>query len=322
MAEIATCWAASEGHAGMENQAVGLAERLGAPFRVKRLKPRAPWTWLPSGWWPAPLVALKPGSDELAPPWPDLLITSGRRSAPYSLYVKRASGGRTFTVHIQNPQCRLDRFDLVVPPRHDRLSGPNVVETFGALHRVTPERLRREAEKFRASVAHLPRPLVAVLVGGPNRVYSMPTEAVADLARKLRALDCGLAVTPSRRTGEMNLATLRNALAGAPAQVWDFTGDNPYFGWLGLADAVVVTCDSVSMASEACATGKPVFVAELPGGNARFQAFHRGLREAGYTRPFEGRLERWTYQPLDDVGMVAAEVRRRFAAREVRRSAA
>lgn len=322
MADIATCWAASEGHAGMENQAVGLAERLGAPFRVMRLKPRAPWTWLPSGWWPAPLMALKPGSDALEPPWPDLLITCGRRSVPYSLYVKRASGGRTFTVHIQDPQCRLDRFDMVVPPRHDRLSGPNVVETLGSLHRVTPERLRREAEKFRSSVAHLPRPLVTVLVGGPSRAYAMPTEAIAELARKLRALDCGLAVTPSRRTGAMNIATLRNALAGAQAVVWDFTGDNPYFGWLALADVVVVTCDSVTMASEACSTGKPVYVAQLPGGNAKFEAFHRSLREAGYTRPFDGRLERWTYPPLDDTGMVAAEVRRRFAARAARRPAA
>ena len=315
MAEIGSCWVVSEGHAGMENQAVGLAERLGAPFRIKRVHPRPPWVWLPSGWWPAPLLALGPDSDPIEPPWPDLMITSGRRSAPYSLLVRRASRGRTFTVHIQNPQARLDRFDLVAPPRHDRLAGPNVVETFGALHRVTRERLAAEADRFRASVAHLPRPLVAVLIGGPNRAYEMTTETIAGLAHKLRGLQAGLAVTPSRRTGEMNVATLRSALAGAPAVVWDFSGDNPYFGWLGLADAIVVTADSVSMASEACSTGKPVFVAGLPGGNPKFRTFHAQLRQAGFTRPFEGRLERWTYQPLDDAATVAEEVRRRYAAR-------
>lgn len=317
MPEIGACWVASEGHAGMENQCLGLAERLGAPVEVKRLHPRAPWTWLPPGWWPAPALALGPGSDRLVPPWPDLMITCGRRSVPYALHVRRASRGRTFTVHIQDPQTRLDRFDVVAPPRHDRLSGPNVVETFGALHRVTQERLREEAAKFRASVAHLPRPLVAVLVGGPNGAYEMTTETVAEIARKLRGLGAGLAVTPSRRTGGMNVATLRNALAGAPAVVWDFAGDNPYFGWLGLADAVVATCDSVSMLSEACFTGKPVFVAELPGGNPKFRAFHAAMREAGYTRPFDGRLASWTYRPLDDTGAVAAEVRRRFAARKL-----
>jgi mitochondrial fission protein ELM1 len=317
MAEIGSCWVVSEGHAGMENQAVGLAERLGAPFQVKRVHPRAPWVWLPAGWWPAPLLALRPDSSPFAPPWPDLLISSGRRSAPYSLLARRESRGRTFTVHIQNPQARLDRFDLVAPPRHDRLSAPNVVSTFGALHRVTRERLAAEAEAFRASVAHLPRPLVAVLIGGPSRAYQMTTEAVAGLAQKLRGLGAGLAVTPSRRTGEMNLATLRSALAGAPAVIWDFVGPNPYFGWLGLADAIVATADSVSMISEACFTGKPVLIAELPGGSPKFRAFHAGLRAAGFTRPFEGRLESWTYQPLDDTGTVAAEVRRRFAAREL-----
>ena len=317
MAEIESCWVVSEGHAGMENQAVGLAERLGVRFEVKRVHPRKPWVWLPSGWWPAPLLALDGDSSPLEPPWPDLLISSGRRAAPYALHVARASQGRTFTAHIQDPQCRLSRFDLVAAPRHDRLSGPNVVATFGALHRVTQELLRAEAEKFRASVAHLPRPLVAVLVGGPNRVYEMRTETVAGLAQKLRGLGAGLAVTPSRRTGAMNLATLRNALAGAPAVVWDLAEPNPYYGWLGLADAIVVTSDSVSMASEACFTGKPVFVADLPGGAPKFRAFHAALREAGYARPFTGRLERWSYQPLDDTGMVAAELRRRYAARAV-----
>jgi mitochondrial fission protein ELM1 len=86
-----------------------------------RVWPRRPWTWLPAGCWPVPLSALGPGSDELAPPWPDLLITTGRRSVPYGLLVKRLSGGRTFTVHIQRPQTRTERFDLVVAPRHDRL---------------------------------------------------------------------------------------------------------------------------------------------------------------------------------------------------------
>lgn len=315
MADIASCWVASEGHAGMENQCVGLAERIGAPFEVKRLHPRPPWTWLPPGWWPAPMLALGRGSAALAPPWPDLMITCGRRSVPYALHVKQASGGRTFIAHIQDPLARLDRFDLIAAPRHDRLRGPNVAQTFGALHKVTPARLAAEAERFRASLAHLPRPLVCVLVGGPNGAYEMPTEAVAGLAQKLRGLGAGLAVTPSRRTGAMNVATLRSALSGAPAVVWDLAGDNPYFGWLALADYVVVTCDSVSMVSEACFTGKPVLVVDLPGGNAKFLAFHGAMRQAGFTRPFEGRLERWTYQPPDDTGAVAAEVRRRFAAR-------
>lgn len=312
------CWALSEGHAGMESQCVGLAERVGLPFRTLRVHPRPPWTWLPAGCWPAPLAALRPGSDALAPPWPELLISSGRRSVPYALLVKRASRGRTFTVHIQRPQTRTTRFDLVVTPRHDRLTGSNVIETLGALTRVTPERLAEAAARFSPMLAGLPRPLVAVLVGGSNRAYTMTPNLTRTFVDRLAALaereGAGLALTPSRRTGRENLEILRERLAGLPAVIWEFTGENPYFGFLALADLIVVTPDSVNMVSEAATTGKPVMVAELAGGNAKFRAFHEAMRRAGHTRPFRGHLERWHPPPLDETGRVAEAVKRHLFA--------
>lgn len=314
------CWALSEGHAGMENQCVGLAERIGLPFRTLRIRPRPPWTWLPAGCWPAPLAALGPGSDAITPPWPELLISSGRRSVPYNLLVKRQSRGRTFTVHIQRPQTRTQRFDLVVTPRHDNLRGANVIETLGALHRVTPARLAEAAARFAPMVAALPRPLVAVLIGGSNRAYRLTPAALGELAAHLGALarreGAGLAVTPSRRTGGENIDILKQRLVGLPTVIWEFAGENPYFGFLGLADAIVVTPDSVNMVSEAAATGKPVMVAALPGGNAKFRAFHASMQQAGHTRPFRGRLERWQPPPLDETGRVAEEVKRRLLARD------
>ena len=111
------------------------------------------------------------------------------------------------------------------------------------------------------------------------------------------------------------VAELRARLAGTAANIWDGTGANPYFGYLALADAIVVTGDSVSMVSEAASTGKPVYVFDLPGGSAKFRAFHDGLRSDGITRPFAGKLERWTYRSLDDTAVVAAEVRRRLELR-------
>ena len=120
-------------------------------------------------------------------------------------------------------------------------------------------------------------------------------------------------MTASRRTGDTNAAILRDALSTCPAYVWDGEGDNPYFGFLGLADTIVVTADSVSMVSEACATGKPVYVVELEGGSAKFARFHEGLRAAGITRAFDGNLESWTYAAPDDTAKVAAEIVRRLA---------
>jgi len=313
-------WVVTPGHAGMENQAVALAEAVGLPFAVKRVRPRPPWTWLPPGWWPAPLAALGADSDPIVPPWPRLMISCGRRAVPYALYVRRASGGATMTVHIQNPQTRLDRFDLVIPPRHDHLRGNNVVETLGSLHRVTPARLADAADTFAASVADLPHPRVAVLIGGSNACYTLTPAIVERLAGELKDLGAGdgagLMVTPSRRTGADNVATLIRALADAPARVYRFEGENPYFGYLGLADAVIVTADSVNMVCEACATGKPVHVVPLDGGNAKFNEFHARMREAGYTRPFRGRLENWSYDPPDDTARAAEAVRTALAARE------
>ena len=97
--------------------------------------------------------------------------------------------------------------------------------------------------------------------------------------------------------------------------IWDGSGDNPYMGYLALADVLVVTADSVNMVSEAAATGKPVFVVDLKGGSRKFRLFHEDMRGKGITRPFEGRLETWIYPPLQETARAAEEIRRRFADR-------
>ncbi|MBM3489117.1 MAG: hypothetical protein FJX68_01495 [Alphaproteobacteria bacterium] len=317
----AVVWAISEGHAGMENQCLGLAERLALPTAVLRLRPRAPWTWLPAGYWPWPLAALGPGSDRPAPPWPRLVLSCGRRAVPYALTIGRVSHRRTALVHIQNPQARLSAFDWVVAPEHDRLAGDNVIATLGALHRVNAVRLATAAARFAEGLAHLPRPLVTVLLGGSSRHHRLTAAAASRLAEQLAALarqGFGLAITPSRRTGEANLAILRERLAGSGAYLWDFRGDNPYFALLALADIILVTEDSVTMASEAAFTGKPLFVIGLEGGGRRLAAFHSGLRQAGHARPFAGRLEAFRPpRPLDEPGRVAALLASRLARRFV-----
>jgi len=314
-----TCWVVTDGKPGMENQALGVAEAVGFETTIKRIRVRAPWRWLPPSLWFDRFAALHYSGDALDPPWPDLLIGCGRMSVPYSLAVRRKSLRQTFTVQIQNPAVSPRRFDLVVPPHHDHMKGENIFETRGAVHRVTPERLSAEADKFRAQLAHLPRPLVAVLIGGNNKCYAITPDITRKLADDLislaRDFGAGLAVTPSRRTGAENEKVLREALADAPAVIWDGTGDNPYFGYLGLADAVVVTCDSVSMVSESASTGKPVYVVELEGGNRKFRDFHATLREDGITRPFAGVLETWSYPEMNDTAQAAEEIKRRIKLR-------
>lgn len=311
-----SCWIVTEGHVGMDNQCIGLAEAAGLAYRMLPMRVPGSLRWLPSRWWPRPLAL---GADgPYGPPWPQVLIGCGRCSVPVLLAVRRASGDRTFTVFVQDPHTAPERFDLVVVPHHDRTRGPNVVVTRGATHRVTAEVLQGAAARFRARLAHLPSPRVAVLIGGSNRRQVVSPQVVATLTERLRGLctqhGAGLMVTPSRRTGAANEAALRAGLAGLAAEVWDGSGENPYFGYLGLADAVVVTADSVSMVSEACSTGKPVYVYELEGASGRLRRFHEQLRAQGVTRPFTGALERWCYAPLDDTQRAARELRERLAA--------
>ncbi|MBI10396.1 MAG: hypothetical protein CMM55_12820 [Rhodospirillaceae bacterium] len=310
-------WVLTEGMAGMVTQAVGLAEAVGLPFKEKTIRLRSPWRWVPPRLWPPGLMGLDPSSDPLAPPWPDLVISCGRKSIGPALAVKRASGGRSFCAHIQNPHVRLHAFDLIVVGTHDDLTGNNVIVAKGAIHRVTQNRLCEAAAEYRESLVGLPRPLTAVLVGGANRVYTMSPNDVAGFAGKLASFSDAtggtLLVTPSRRTGASNVATLKDGLRGHCVKIWDGTGENPYFGYLAHADQIVVTCDSVSMVSEACATGKPVYVFDLPGGSAKFKRFHQALRDEGITRPFTGEPQDWRYEPFNDTTRVAAEICRLLA---------
>lgn len=310
-------WVLTDGKAGTRNGALGLAAAVGLPVIDKHIDSRPPWRWLPPRLWLPGVLGVGAGGDPLIPPWPRLLVSAGERSVGPALAVKKLSGGATFCVHIHHPRVNPARFDLVTASAHDRLTGPNVRTTLGALHHVTREKLAADARKFEVRYAHLPRPLVAVLIGGANRVYRFDratAERLADgLARICEESGCGLLITASRRTGPENEALLRERLKGLPAEIWDGTGDNPYFAFLGLADSIIVTGDSVNMVSEACYTGKPVHVFRLPGGSGtKFDRFHESLVETGITRPFKGWLENWQYDPLDERTALAAEIRGRL----------
>ena len=219
-AKAATCWVVSDGKPGMENQCLGLAEALDLAAEVKRIRARAPWRWLPPRLWRDPLAALAPDGDLLRPPWPDLVIASGRLSVAPVLAVRRAGGGAVRVIQIQNPVVDPDRFDLVIAPEHDRLRGANVIATRGALHRMSEERLRAAAAAYAPRVSHLPHPRVAVLIGGTNRSYRMTEDAIRRLAAQLATLardqGFGLLITPSRRTAREHLAILDHALECPP----------------------------------------------------------------------------------------------------------
>jgi hypothetical protein len=306
----------------MRSQALGLAEATGLPFREILLSVRRPWAWLPPQLWLAPLAAAREDGRPLMPPWPDLVIGCGRNTVRPALAIRRVSGGATLAVHVQDPRFHREEFDLVVVPEHDRLRGPRVIVTKGALHRVTPQRLAAERRRFPA-LDGLPRPVLGVLIGGSNRAYRFGLPQLAGIAEKvalaLRSSGGSALVTASRRTGAAGVALLRERLAGCAAEIWDGRGDNPYYAYLAVADVLLVTADSVSMISEAAATGKPVYILGPDGGDGKFARFHATMEKLGITRTFAGKIEAWSYTPLDDNDRAGAALRRLVAARSVER---
>ncbi|HEX3864634.1 MAG TPA: mitochondrial fission ELM1 family protein [Stellaceae bacterium] len=311
-------WVLHDGKPGMASQALGLAAATGFAFVEKRLSVRRPWKWLPPVLWFAPLAAISENGLRLRPPWPDLVIGCGRNTASPALAIRRASGGRTIAAQVQDPRTGHDEFDLLLVPAHDRLRGARVMVTQGAIHGVTPDRLAAERRRFPAFDA-LPRPIIGVLIGGSNRAYRLDLPQLGNIAdsvaNAVRDSGGSAVVTPSRRTGAAGLALLRERLAGVPGHIWDGSGDNPYYAYLAVADALLVTADSVSMVSEAAATGKPVHILPLAGGDAKFARFHETMRQAGITRPFTGHIESWGYPPLDDTARAGAALRAMVLAR-------
>lgn len=305
-------WVVTEGAAGMENQCLGLAERLPFPVRTLRVRLRTPWRQLAPYSLGAALRHLADTSERFSPPWPRLLIGCGRQSIPLSIAVRRASGRHTITVQCQDPRVAVSNFDLVVPAEHDELSGSNIFPIVGSPNRVTPAQLKEAWARFAPLLRPLRSPRVAVLIGGASRTHgSLDTSASARLGTMLQhaARDHGLMVSTSRRTSIAAAGIVHAHLASTDALIWNGNDENPYLGMLAWADAFVVTADSVNMICEAASTGKPVHVFPLPGGGKKAHLFQRSLAQRGITRPFCGRIEQWSYTALDETGRAVERIK-------------
>ena len=322
MPERADIWVLTDGRAGNEAQALGLAEALArtkpATVAVKRIGLRGWATILPPalshwlsrlmpGW---PYLGLSKGGDELTPPWPDLIVGAGRRAAPIVAALRRQH--RVPAVQLLNPQMPVRAFDAVVVPDHDALRGTNVLTSLGALTRMTPQRISYAAASWAKRLERLRQPRLAVLIGGPSRSARFTEADQQHLVQALRAIlnSHSLMITTSRRTPEMLTESLHK-LPDDRTFLWTGEGENPYPAILGHADAVLVSEDSVNMASEAATTGLPVHVFGVAGVAGKLRRFHQSLAARGAARTFTGVIESWSYEPLAEADRIAGELQRR-----------
>jgi hypothetical protein len=273
-------WYMTTGEAGTHGQARGLARELSDNAEERLIRVNRLWSLAPPALFRLSLFGISRVGGRIEPPWPDVLISCGRRSALAAMAIRRRSRAPMVTVHIQPPTDPA-AFDAVVVMAHDDLAGSNVLHIDTALHGIRASALAEAAVASDLRFAGLPRPWTGVLLGGSARNAGLTVADARRLADDLDALraDCGgsLLITPSRRTPAAVVDALNARYAGDPTVfLWAGSPPNPYLPILALADRLVVTSDSISMISEALATKAPVWIFKVAGG-PRHASFLRNL---------------------------------------------
>ena len=299
-------WIVTDGKAGDENQCLGIADALGLEVSLRRVPASGPFCWF-APWGPIdPRQGPRQRGGALHGTLPDLAIASGRRAVPYLRACRKLGVG--FTAFLKDPRTGPGTADFIWVPEHDALRGENVFATVTSPHRISPSRLAAARAVPDPRLARLRGTRVAVLLGGDSRHLTFSEAEISRLIGGLSDLaesGCALMVTASRRTP----APLRDAVQALTTRTegffWDGMGENPYLALLALAEAIVVTSDSVNMVSEAVATGAPVLLAEIAGTPPRHRAMYAALAQAGALASFEGHLADLRYQPIDATPVIA-----------------
>ena len=253
-------WLLASPHAGDNTQLFALAESLGWPYDVKKLSYRP--SHLFSRFLPNSLRGLTAESQlDLSQPYPDLILGAGEPTESAALWIKQNSNKKTRVVYIGTPWSKLAAFDLIITtPQYSLPEVDNVLHISLPLHTVNTEKLRHAEAIWKPILKHLPRPWTAVLVGGASGPYTLDENAALRLSQHAQTLGGSLLITTSSRTSERTTAALQKSLA-VPNYFHKWSSnnaENPFSGFLALSDQFIVTADSISMLSEACATGKPV----------------------------------------------------------------
>ncbi|GGB35493.1 hypothetical protein GCM10011316_04530 [Roseibium aquae] len=253
----------------------------------------------------------------MAPPFPDLVIGSGRRAVPYLRHLKAASDGRIFTVCLKDPRTGPSAADFIWVPEHDRLRAGNVLATLTGPHRFSQTLLETQRRETHTEIDALRTPRVAVLVGGNSRHHRFTEKDISSFTTGLAAIADGAGasclITLSRRTPDALKNRLADFARSGPHLFYDGTGRNPIAAFLAKADAIVVTADSANMIGEVLATGRPVHVFRPAGGHRKMDRFLGTLSSRGLIHPFPGPLKTTTYEPVDATPEIAAHILKRYA---------
>jgi uncharacterized protein len=293
-------WAVADGRRGVENQAIGLAEALATECggQAHRALIRE------DGY-----VTLPDAEN------PTVWIGCGRPAIRVARQHKKSFPDARF-VYVQDPRGQYDLFDAIIAPAHDRLKRPNAISMTGSPNRLTAQKLADGAATWMDALEKFNSPRAVMLIGGPNKRLSMTKDVIASICARAEFLALegfSVLVTTSRRTPQPLVKALTAMAKNDRFWVFSGEGENPYFGFLAAADYIFVTEDSTNMLTEAAFTGKPVYSLPLDGNPGKFRLLHADLEARNVLRPFLGRLDSWSYAPLDESRRIARLLAGRFA---------
>ncbi len=308
--ERLSCLVITDGRRGIENQALGLAEAA-ARLRASDISPLT----IESGTAfkaasPTLQFAMKsrPADYGITGAPPDFAIGCGRQAiAP--LFALKKAAPNCFTAYIQDPRLDPSRFDLVIAPEHDGLTGDNIETMVGSPNRIIKAEIAGKTINFTDQLDVLPMPRAAFMIGGNSKTHKLtPQIHDAHIAAAKTCLEKGhsLLVSTSRRTPDFARKGWE-ALESAHKNIWLYNGDgpNPYAAFLGGAEIICVTEDSTNMLTEAASSGKTVFRLPMDGKAGKFQQLYDQLTARCHITRFNGELDIPTYPPLNETARIA-----------------
>lgn len=306
-------WVLTDDRTGNSVQAISIAQKLDMNFEIKYLEYNI-FAKLPNcflGHSSIYITAKTRESLRTTNP-PKLIIAAGRRAAGIAVYLK-AHYKNIKLVQIMKPDIDTSLFDLIVLPQHDVFqdNSNNIIRTIGSIHNI-PARIEKYDKKPPME------DFIGVLIGGNTKEYQFTKHDAKELSIILENAteSSGLPafITFSRRTPDIVKKLFAEKFLW-PNIIYDpaiSKEDNPYLEILKYAKFLVLTCDSVSMCSEAASTGHPLYIYTPESfASKKHKYFTQQLIDLGIARAIRSDvlpLQEYHYTPLYEVSKVAKAV--------------
>ena len=306
----------TEGMHGMISQVEGMAKALNTEYSHKIVRLSFPWNLIPPKFTPVSQIVLKDKIYITENEIPDIIISCGRKSVIPSILLKRKNSN-IFTIHIQNPKVNSKNFDVVIAPMHDNYHGLNVKTSEGAIHYITYEEIQAAKNYLNSKIKS--NKIVSIILGGPSKYYSFSKEQLMEMFQSIKSTFVGhgyeTIIVPSLRTPKTIIELAKKEMSKF-GHVVDTVDKQAYLSAYALAEYVVVTCDSISMISEAAASGKPIYVAHMKPKKDiyRFKRFFQLFEDMGIIKNHISPLpdKPWTYKKHNEAVKIAEELKNKI----------